>query len=165
VQKKVYDVLVVGTGATGGMAAKVLTEHDLEVLLLESGPAVKASQFKTHAMPYQFPFRGVGSPRVIRRDGAHAASEYTPFPGYYAEFSQHPYTTPPDRPWDWSLRSRILGGRTLHWGRQSFRLAEDDFKTASPDGDGGDWPFRSTRRPTASTPCCNSTPSRRPSTN
>jgi hypothetical protein len=94
-------------------------------------PAVKASQFKTHAMPYHFPFRGVGSPRAIRRDGAHAASEYTPFPGYYAEFSQHPYTTPKENPWDWSLRSRILGGRTLHWGRQSFRLAEYDFKAAS----------------------------------
>ena len=49
---KIYDTLVVGTGATGGMAAKVLTEHGLEVLLLESGMAVKASQFKTHAMPY-----------------------------------------------------------------------------------------------------------------
>src|SRR5260370_4183594 len=117
---KVYDTLVVGTGASGGMAAKVLTEHGLEVLLLESGTAVKSSQFKTHAMPYNFPFRGVGSPRAIRRDGGHAASEFTPFPGYYAEFSQHPYVTPPDKPWDWSLRSRILGGRTLHWGRQSF---------------------------------------------
>ena len=67
-QKKIYDTLVVGTGATGGMAAKVLTGHGLEVLLLESGPANKASQFKTHAMPYHFPFRGVGSPRAIRRD-------------------------------------------------------------------------------------------------
>jgi choline dehydrogenase-like flavoprotein len=138
---KVFDTLVVGTGASGGMAAKVLTEHGLEVLLLESGATVKASQFKTHAMPYNFPFRGVGSPRAIRRDGAHAASEFTPFPGYYAEFSQHPYVTPPDKPWDWSLRSRILGGRTLHWGRQSFRLAEYDFKAASIDGHGADWPF------------------------
>jgi len=138
---KVYDVLIVGTGASGGMAAKVLTEHGLEVLLLESGPAVNASQFKTHAMPYHFPFRGVGSPRKIREDGRRAASEYTPFPGYYAEFSQHPYTMPSDQPWDWSLRSRILGGRTLHWGRQSFRLAEYDFKAASRDGYGADWPF------------------------
>src|SRR5229473_6976016 len=103
---KIYDTLVVGTGATGGMAAKVLTEHGLEVLLLESGIAVKPSQFQTHAMPFHFPFRGVGSPKVIRRDGSHAASEYTPFPGYYAEFSKHPYVTPTDKPWDWSLRSR-----------------------------------------------------------
>ena len=138
---KIYDTLVVGTGATGGMAAKVLTEHGLEVLLLESGIAVKPSQFKTHAMPFHFPFRGVGSPKVIRRDGSHAASEYTPFPGYYAEFSKHPYVTPTDKPWDWSLRSRILGGRTLHWGRQSFRLAEFDFKAASLDGYGANWPF------------------------
>jgi len=138
---KIYDSLVVGTGATGGMAAKVLTENGLEVLLLESGMGIKASQFKTHAMPYHFQFRGVGSPRTIRRDGGHAASEFTPFPGFYAEFRQHPYVTPPDKPWDWSLRSRILGGRTLHWGRQSFRLAEYDFKAASIDGYGADWPF------------------------
>ena len=78
---------------------------------------------------------------MIRRDGSHAASEYTPFPGYYAEFSKHPYVTPTDKPWDWSLRSRILGGRTLHWGRQSFRLAEFDFKAASIDGYGANWPF------------------------
>ena len=138
---KTYDTLVVGTGATGGMAAKVLTGHGLEVLLLESGVAVKVSQFKPHAMPFDFPFRGVGSPKVIRRDGSHAASEYTPFPGYYAEFSKHPYVTPAGKPWDWSLRSRILGGRTLHWGRQSFRLAEFDFKAASIDGYGANWPF------------------------
>ncbi len=138
---KTYDTLVVGTGATGGMAAKVLTEHGLEVLLLESGMAVKASQFKTHSMPFDFPFRGVGSPKKIGQDGSHAASEYTPFRGYYAEFSEHPYVTPTGKPWDWSLRSRILGGRTLHWGRQSFRLAEFDFKAASIDGYGADWPF------------------------
>jgi choline dehydrogenase-like flavoprotein len=138
---KTYDVLVVGTGASGGMAAKVLTEHGIEVLLLEAGPAVKPSQFLTHAMPYDFPYRGAGSPGRIRKDGAHAASEHTPFTGYYAEFSQHPYTTPPDKPWDWSLRSRILGGRTLHWGRQSFRLAAYDFRAASRDGYGADWPF------------------------
>lgn len=138
---KTFDVLIVGTGATGGMAAKVLTGHGLEVLLLESGAAVKPSQFKTHALPFHFPFRGVGSPKTIQRDGGHAASEFTPFKGYYAEFSEHPYVTPEGNPWDWSLRSRILGGRTLHWGRQSFRLAEYDFKGASTDGYGADWPF------------------------
>ncbi len=138
---KTHDVLIVGTGASGGMAAKVLTAQGLEVLLLESGPAVKASQFKTHSMPYDFPFRGVGSPSRIRKDGALAASEFTPFTGYFAERSQHPYTTPEGKPWDWSLRSRILGGRTLHWGRQSFRLAAYDFKGASRDGYGVDWPF------------------------
>jgi choline dehydrogenase-like flavoprotein len=138
---KTYDVLIVGTGASGGMAAKILTEQGLEVLLLESGPAVKVSQFKTHAMPYQFPFRGVGSPARVRKEGPRAASEYTPFPGYYAEYSQHPYTAPEGNPWDWSLRSRILGGRTLHWGRQSFRLAAYDFQAASRDGYGADWPF------------------------
>lgn len=138
---KIYDVLIVGTGASGGMAAKVLTEKGLEVLLLESGPTVDPSKFLTHSWPYEFPFRGVGSPKNIAKNGRLAAAERTPFVGYYAEKSQHPYTTPPDRPFDWSLRSRILGGRTLHWGRQSFRLAEFDFKAKSKDGYGEDWPF------------------------
>jgi choline dehydrogenase-like flavoprotein len=138
---KTYDVLIVGTGASGGLAAKVLTEHGLETLLVEGGPSIDTSKYLTHSWPYDFPFRGVGSPKRAAADGKLAASERTPFPGFYAERSQHPYTTPPGKPFDWSLRSRILGGRTLHWGRQSFRLAEYDFKAASRDGYGADWPF------------------------
>ena len=138
---KNYDVLIVGTGASGGLAAKVLTEQGLEVLLLEAGPKVDLTKFLTHSWPYEFPFRGVGSPKNINKDGRLAAAERTPFVGFYAEKSQHPYTTPADKPFDWSLRSRILGGRTLHWGRQSFRLAEFDFRAASIDGYGEDWPL------------------------
>ncbi len=138
---KNYDVLIVGTGASGGLAAKVLTEQGLEVLLLEAGPKVDPTEFLTHSWPYEFPFRGVGSPKNINKDGRLAAAERTPFVGFYAEKSQHPYTTPADKPFDWSLRSRILGGRTLHWGRQSFRLAEFDFRAASIDGYGEDWPL------------------------
>jgi choline dehydrogenase-like flavoprotein len=138
---KIHDVLIVGTGASGGLAAKVLTEAGLEVLLLEGGPTIDTSKYLTHSWPYDFPFRGVGSPKKLQTEGRLAASERTPFPGFYAEKSQHPYTTPADKPFDWSLRSRILGGRTLHWGRQSFRLAEFDFKARSKDGYGEDWPF------------------------
>ncbi|MDA0207253.1 MAG: GMC family oxidoreductase [Acidobacteria bacterium] len=137
---KIYDALVVGTGATGGMAAKVLAEQGLQTLLLESGPTISSGDFLTHAMPYEFPFRGSGSPSRIRRVGRAAASEKTPFDGYYSENDQHPYSFPKGNPWG-SSRSRILGGRTLHWGRQSLRLAEYDFKGASIDGQGVDWPF------------------------
>lgn len=140
-----YDVLVVGSGAAGGMAAKVLTGHGLEVVVLEAGPSIKHTDFLTHAMPYDFPFRGRGNPRVIRKDGWLAAREQTPFSGYYTKESEHPYTNAPtmgaQKPYQWTGRSRILGGRTLHWGRQSFRLAEFDFKAASIDGFGVDWPF------------------------
>ena len=140
-----YDVLVVGSGAAGGMAAKVLTGHGLEVVVLEAGPSIKNTDFLTHAMPYDFPFRGRGNPQVIRKDGLLAAREQTPFSGYYTKESEHPYTNAPtsgpDKPYKWTGRSRILGGRTLHWGRQSFRLAEFDFKAASIDGFGVDWPF------------------------
>ncbi len=138
---KTYDVLIVGSGATGGMAAKVLTEHGFEVLLMEAGPKIDHSDFLTHSMPYDFPFRGRGKPSKIREVGSSAAREITPFTGYYAEKNLHPFTTPPDNPWAWGTRSRILGGRTLHWGRQSFRLAAYDFKGHSIDGHGSDWPF------------------------
>jgi choline dehydrogenase-like flavoprotein len=136
----IYDVVIVGTGATGGMAAKVLAEHGLQTLLLESGPSISSADFLTHSMPYEFPFRGSGSPSKARRVGRAAASERTPFVGYHAENDQHPYSFPEGNPWAWS-HSRILGGRTLHWGRQSLRLAEYDFKGASIDGQGVDWPF------------------------
>ncbi len=136
-----YDILIVGSGATGGMAAKVLAEHGLQVLLMEAGGSIDRSDFLTHMMPYEFPFRGLGSPKKIREDGYTAARELTPFEGYYAARSQHPYTFPSGSPFDRSLRSCILGGRTLHWGRQCFRLAEYDFKGASIDGHGIDWPF------------------------
>ena len=139
--RKVYDVLIVGSGASGGIAAKVLAEHGLETLLLEAGPTISRADYLTHSFPYDFPFRGRGSPSKIRKDGPMAARESTPFRGYYAELSENPYTTPPDNPFDWSYRSRILGGRTLHWGRQSLRFADFDFKPASMDGEGIDWPF------------------------
>ncbi|HUE69800.1 MAG TPA: GMC family oxidoreductase [Pirellulaceae bacterium] len=137
---KIYDALIVGTGATGGMAAKVLAERGMQTLLLESGPSISSAAFLTHAMPYEFPFRGPGSPSKARQVGRPAASERTPFVGYYAERDKHPYSFPIDNPWNWSY-SRILGGRTLHWGRQSLRMAEYDFKGHSIDGQGVDWPF------------------------
>jgi choline dehydrogenase-like flavoprotein len=136
----IYDAVIVGTGATGGMAAKVLAEHGMKTLLLESGPSISSADFLTHSMPYEFPFRGSGSPSKARRVGRPAASERTPFVGYHAENDQHPYSFPEGNRWAWS-HSRILGGRTLHWGRQSLRLAEYDFKGASIDGHGVDWPF------------------------
>ena len=138
---KSYDVMIIGSGASGGIAAKVLTEQGLEVLLLEAGPSISGSDFLTHHMPYHFPFRGVGSPSVIRKEGWLAAREQTPFDGYYTKSSQHPYSTAAGKPYNWTGRSRILGGRTLHWGRQSFRLADFDFKGASIDGYGVDWPL------------------------
>ena len=139
--RKVHDLLIVGSGASGGIAAKVLAEQGIETLLLEAGPEIRRADFLTHSFPYDFPFRGRGSPSKIRKDGSMAAHEDTPFPGYYAELSENPYTTPPGNPFDWSYRSRILGGRTLHWGRQSLRFADFDFKPASMDGEGIDWPF------------------------
>ena len=88
---KSYDVMIIGSGASGGIAAKVLTEQGLEVLLLEAGPSISGSDFLTHHMPYHFPFRGVGSPSVIRKEGWLAAREQTPFDGYYTKSSQHPW--------------------------------------------------------------------------
>ena len=60
--RKVHDVLIVGSGASGGIAAKVLAEQGLDTLLLEAGPEISRADYLTHSFPYDFPFRGRGSP-------------------------------------------------------------------------------------------------------
>lgn len=133
---KVYDVCVIGSGAGGGMAAKILTEGGLDVALLEAGPQVYPEKdYKMLMWPYDLPHRGIGV-------GGRAAENFSEFlaPNGAWEIAGEPYTSAPGANFRW-FRSRIVGGRTNHWGRIALRFAPVDFKSYSRDGLGDDWPI------------------------
>lgn len=130
---KVYDVCIVGSGAGGGMAAYVLTQAGLKVCVLEAGPwydpAKNVTQLK---WPWESLRRGAGT--TFRPFGDFDAA----YGGW--EMEGEPYTRVPGTQFDW-FRSRMLGGRTNHWGRISLRFGPKDFKGKSHDGLGDDWPI------------------------
>jgi choline dehydrogenase-like flavoprotein len=133
---KAYDVCVIGSGAGGGMAAKILTEGGLSVALLEAGgPVYPEKDYKMFVWPYELPHRGVGV-------GGKAADNFSEFlaPNGAWKIDGEPYTSAPGANFQW-FRSRIVGGRTNHWGRIALRLAPVDFKSKSRDGLGEDWPI------------------------
>ncbi len=133
---KSYDICVIGSGAGGGMAAKILTEGGLSVALLEAGPPVNPEKdYKMFVWPYELPHRGVGV-------GGKAAENFGEFlaPNGAWNIAGEPYTSAPGSNFQW-FRSRIVGGRTNHWGRIALRFAPVDFKSKSRDGLGEDWPI------------------------
>jgi choline dehydrogenase-like flavoprotein len=139
--KRTYDAIVVGTGAAGGIAAKELTEGGLEVLCLEAGPQLDAStDFLTHHWPYEMPFRGFDRPGDRETIYPHlwTSNEYTR--KLYVDEREHPYSYPKDKPYFW-VRSRCVGGKLLHWGRNARRLSDYDFRAADRDGYGENWPI------------------------
>ena len=133
---KRFDVCVVGSGAGGGMAAKILTEGGLTVALLEAGPAINPEKdYKMFVWPYEVPHRGVGV-------GGRAAENFGEFlaPNGAWKIEGEPYTSAPGANFQW-FRSRIVGGRTNHWGRIALRFAPVDFRSKTRDGLGEDWPI------------------------
>lgn len=137
---KVYDVCIVGSGAAGGTAAKVLTEGGLSVVLLEAGPPLNPMlDFKEHVWPYDLPHRGAGVGGKALRPGNGLENEFVAPTGAWT-IEGEPYTSAPGSKFRW-YRSRIVGGRTNHWGRIALRLAPVDFRSRSRDGLGDDWPI------------------------
>ncbi|MCC6389796.1 MAG: GMC family oxidoreductase, partial [Bryobacterales bacterium] len=130
---KSYDVIVVGSGACGGWAAMELSKAGMKVLMLEAGSAVNPAKDFHHAFLYQMDYRGLGKPGLLRRYSG-TERNYR----IMLDNEENPYTTAPGTNYHW-LRSRVLGGRVLHWSRATDRMADYEFKAASRDGWGMDW--------------------------
>ncbi len=142
-EKQVYDVLVVGSGASGGWAAKRLSEAGLKVALVDAGREQSDKNFTEHVPAFKLKYRDM-APEVIRKTrpvqkDCYACMEYNA--DWFCNDLDEPYTTAKDMPFSWQGRMRITGGRTNVWGRQSYRLSDLDFKAASHDGYGEDWPL------------------------
>lgn len=141
-----FDAIVVGSGISGGWAAKELTERGLKVLLLERGRNV------THRHDYvtegkaawETPYAGQIPESLTESDYAvqnqcYAFSDYTKH--FFVNDRENPYATADDKPFTW-IRGYQLGGRSLLWHRQSYRLGDLDFEANKLDGHGTDWPIR-----------------------
>ena len=134
---KTHDVCIIGSGAAGGTAAKVLTEGGLSVVLLEAGPPIVPERdYKEHVWPYDLPHRGVG----VGGRARHGFDNEFLAPNGAWEIDGEPYVSAQGSRFRW-FRSRIVGGRTNHWGRIALRMAPVDFKVRSHDGMGDDWPI------------------------
>jgi len=139
-----YDAIVVGTGISGGWAAKELCEKGLKTLVLERGRNVEhITDYKTaHMDPWDFP-NGVAATKETkeRKYKQHRTGYVTrePHHHFFVDDIKHPYNE--KRRFDW-IRGYHVGGRSLMWGRQSYRLSEIDFEANKKDGHGVDWPLR-----------------------
>jgi choline dehydrogenase-like flavoprotein len=134
----VHDVVVVGSGAGGGTVTKVLADLGISVLLLEAGPMLQMTDLKEHMWPYQVPHRGAGAKGQAYTGGPTGFTYSATYGGNQLE--GEPYTVAPGSDFSW-FRSRILGGRTNHYGRVTLRMADYDFKPKTTDGLGFDWPI------------------------
>ncbi|HEY4300032.1 MAG TPA: GMC family oxidoreductase, partial [Candidatus Didemnitutus sp.] len=138
-----YDAIVVGSGISGGWAAKELTEKGLKVLLLERGRNIEHIKDYVNALkaPWEIPHRGI-NPRqmvldhpVLQRDYVLSEANVD----FWTDEKECPYREV--KPFDW-FRGYHVGGRSLMWGRQSYRWSDFDFEANARDGIATDWPIR-----------------------
>ena len=141
--ENVFDAIVVGSGITGGWAAKELTEKGLTVLMLERGRNIEHVKDYVNATkaPWEFPHRGSKTQQMIKdypvlnRDYPLNETNLD----YWVNEKESPYTE--TKRFDW-FRGYHVGGRSLMWGRQSYRWSDDDFAANARDGIAVDWPIR-----------------------
>lgn len=140
-----FDAIVVGSGISGGWAAKELTEKGLKVLLIERGRSITPEDYQgEHKAAWEFPFRDIGDRQRYERDyplvkDVYAFGEATE--QFFVNESEHPYGRDPAHPFTW-IRGYHLGGRSLTWGRVTPRWGDVNFSDNATDGHGVDWPIR-----------------------
>lgn len=140
-----YDAIVVGSGISGGWAAKELTEHGLKTIVLEAGrPIDPAIDYVEHVPPYGMRYRGMGDRKRIERyqpiqRHTGACDEYSG--KFFVNDLDNPYSFPDDKPFYW-IRGRQVGGRSIMWGRCVYRWSDLDFEANAREGVAVDWPLR-----------------------
>ena len=134
--EEIVDVLIIGSGHSGGMAAKVLTEKGISCLMLNAGPIADVHKDTELKPAYALPFRGFKQPGLLPH--VFQSNEFNA--NTWVDEQEVPYTYDPKQPYNW-VRVRLFGGRSLFWSRQSFRLSDYEFKGKSHDGFGDDWPI------------------------
>ena len=142
---KTYDAIVVGSGITGGWAAKELTEKGLDTLVLEAGrPVTPEKDYVEHVPPWEKRFRGMGERKQVGIDQS-VQEKCTGMDEWNSKFfvndKENPYTMDPDKPFLW-IRGRQVGGRSIIWGRQTYRWSDLDFEANLRENVGVDWPIR-----------------------
>lgn len=142
-KKNTFDAIVVGTGVSGGWAAKELTEKGLKTLVLERGRMVKHPDYPTATKdPWEFPYQDGLTAEELKDYEKQNRTGYTVRQStkhWWVKDTENPYTEV--KRFDW-MRGYHVGGRSIMWGRQSYRLSEMDFEANAKDGVGVDWPVR-----------------------
>jgi choline dehydrogenase-like flavoprotein len=138
-----YDAIVIGTGITGGWAAKELTQKGLKTLVLDRGRDVKHGDYPTATKDlWEFPYGGRATDEELKRQAIAARSGYAITQAskhWFVDDTEHPYTE--IQRFDW-IRGYHVGDRSIMWGRQSYRWSQMDFAANAKDGVAVDWPVR-----------------------
>ena len=140
-----YDAIVIGSGITGGYAAMELTQRGLRTLVLEAGRDITPERdYTDHVAPFEAKFRGLGDRRLMdarQPVQRHSVSFNEWTHKFWTDDIDNPYSTPESKPFDW-LRARQVGGKSIIWGRQVYRMSDMDFTANLRDGVAVDWPIR-----------------------
>jgi choline dehydrogenase-like flavoprotein len=139
-----FDAIVVGSGMSGGISAKELCERGLKVLVIERGrKLVHGESYTDNLQPWEVPNAGMVPEEDLARHYMVQRNSFIqgPTQQYWVKDDENPYSFPEEKPFYW-IRGYHLGGRSIMWGRQSYRLSQQDFEANAKDGHGSDWPIR-----------------------